>query len=95
MTLVIADGVEVKTYPPGIFPPEEEVRLCGKSLSMKDFCALAFYVLTNTDLQGDKDPRHRFVEIVKSMTTTAGDRAGLGARKLRAPNSDHSFVYPE
>lgn len=44
-------------------------------LSMDDFCAVAYYVLTNTDLCGDDDPRVRFIADVKNLVKTVGFNA--------------------
>lgn len=41
-------------------------------LSMEDFVSLAVYVLTNTNLQGDDDPRLAFVERVKAFRLEDG-----------------------
>ncbi len=40
-------------------------------ISMQDFCEMALYVLTNTDLAKD-DPRIRFVDTIKELRKAKG-----------------------
>lgn len=51
-------------------------------LSMKDFVALAEYVLTNTDLQPD-DPRLEFMDYVKTLVQTDDPRLELAENVKR------------
>ena len=65
-------NVEVKTW--GAISPqfEKTVFLGDYEISLSDFMHAAMYVLTNTDLVGDSDPRLRFVNEVKVMEITEG-----------------------
>ncbi|MDD3487566.1 MAG: hypothetical protein PHF35_04305 [Candidatus Moranbacteria bacterium] len=77
MSLVLSGskpkGLEVKTYG---FPIEargqEVVRLGDYEISLVDFLCAAYYVLTNSDLNGLTDPRIEFVQAVKKMEIGPG-----------------------
>jgi len=61
-------GLEVKTYGLKSLP---EVRIGEYELSMKDFCYMVNYVMTNTDLE-PYDPRIDLKESIKSMHLVPG-----------------------
>ena len=77
MTLILDESgyMEVNTY------TWEKNKVCLSEVkpdgnrcmevSMADFCEMALYVLTNTDL-AKEDPRIRFVEMVKKLEKTKG-----------------------
>lgn len=69
----VPSGLTVKTY--GTILPEDVVFLGDYEISIEDFFAMVYYVLTNTDLCPD-DPRRLFVERVKSMTEAEGYNQG-------------------
>ncbi len=74
MSLILSEGthpqgLEAKTYGPLIM--ERAVHLGGYEISMEDFCFLAEYVLTNTDLQV-KDPRTELVRRINLMQEVSG-----------------------
>lgn len=85
MTLILdnSDSIEVNTYT----WEKEKVHFrhvkpdahgCVE-ISMHDFCEMALYVLTNTDL-AKEDPRIRFVEMVKKLERTEGFNGGRTSR---------------
>jgi hypothetical protein len=41
-------------------------------ISMFDFLCLAHYVITNTNLEGESDPRLQFIESMKAMEAVDG-----------------------
>jgi len=47
------------------------------SLKLEQFLLIAKYVLINTDLVGDKDPRLEFVRATRSMKKTKGYKEGV------------------
>lgn len=76
MSLVLSDSspkdLEAKTngigmgeYPPGT------LFLGDYAIPLTDFLSLAYYVLTNTDLEPN-DPRLQFVKSVRGMNTVKG-----------------------
>jgi len=59
------EGITAKTF-------DAETLLLGDyQISMVDFCQLAMYVLTNTNL-AKGDPRYSLVESIKRMKVTEG-----------------------
>lgn len=76
----VPDEIEVKTYPSSI---DTDVRIGEYEISIEDFCALVWYVLTNTDLHGTNDPRIQLVEAIKKAERTPGH-----------DNSAERFVLP-
>jgi len=45
-------------------------------ITLNDFCTLAEYVLSNTDLDSDRDPRLKLVERVKDCKVCPGSNPG-------------------
>lgn|GEM_PF-7065385 len=62
-------GIEVKTLG---FGEDQVVHLGDYEIAMADFCALTIYVLTNTDLVGDKDPRLALIEEMRKLEKVPG-----------------------
>lgn len=75
MTLELSEdtiprGLTVKTFGP---PTDANVVHLGQyEIALDDFLAVAFYVLTNTDLDGDHDPRLEFVATVNRLQEIPG-----------------------
>jgi len=67
-------GLEVKTYGLTSLP---HVRIGDYEVSMKDFCYMVEYVMTNTDLEPD-DPRIELKKSIGSMHLVAGfNKSGI------------------
>lgn len=70
----------------------EGVHIGDYLLSMEDFCAMVRYVLTNTNMEGEQDPRLQLVGDIKNAQTTdgftevVGGKEVLGLRRLTLPN---------
>jgi hypothetical protein len=87
MSLVLSDskpkGLEVKTHG---FPMEargkEVVRLGDYEIGLVDFLCAAWYVLSNTDLNGVTDPRIEFVQAVKKMEIVPGGDFEVGGKSI-------------
>jgi len=77
------DGNELRVSTNSIF---NSVTVGQYSLKLEQLLLIAKYVLTNTDLVGDKDPRLEFVRAVRSMKKAKGYKKG--AKRL-------DFVRPE
>lgn len=80
----------VKTFGPPV--DANVVHLGQYEITLDDFLATAFYVLTNTDLVGDSDPRLEFVATVQ----TSGDprmAAGQEAVERDFPDPLGEHVY--
>ena len=71
-------GINVKTYVGDV------VHLGRYDISLEDFLIAANYVLTNTDLIGENDPRLAFIERVKGMRIVDGFNEG--GRRLESNN---------
>ena len=76
----VPDGLVVKTRISRVDP---DVRIGDNEISIADFCAMVWYVLTNTDLHGTNDPRIQLVEAIKKAERTTG-----------YDNSAERFVLP-
>lgn len=50
----------------------KEISIGSETVGILDFLMLAHYVLTNTDLEGDDDPRHQFLACVRAMREEEG-----------------------
>jgi len=50
----------------------EGIHIGEYCLSMQDFCALVVYVLTNTNLVGDDDPRVKLIDYLKEAKIVPG-----------------------
>ncbi len=80
-------GVEVKTFGFG----DLNGLLCIRTkkgdvdVSFDDFLAAAHYLLTNTDIEGEDDPRPAFVEAVKKAEFGPPWNSGSDARRLLIP----------
>lgn len=83
--------VEVKTY--GERP--EVVHITGGGIALDipvlDYLAMAWYVLTNSDLYED-DPRTAFVDVVKRLQQVEGHVPG--GKRLAVDKNTWSLVYP-
>lgn len=93
MTLEIAGGVSIKTWWDDTIHLHIEEK--ETEITLKDFCAMAYYVLVNSDLLED-DARLGFVEIVKRLTTVEGydklhQRLVLMSKEGK---EGHSLIYP-
>lgn len=69
------EGLLVKTIGP-VFGHEKKgltdvVHLVKYQISMEDFLAMSYYVLTNTDLS-ENDPRLKYLHNVKNLKPTKG-----------------------
>lgn len=67
-----SEGIAVKTYatmPWKVYIGEYEI-------SIWDFCSMVEYVLENTDLMGDADPRLKLIEEIKKSKTVKGFNEG-------------------
>lgn len=75
MSLALSNSisnVEVKTWG-AILPIYEKTIFFGDyEISLSDFMHAAMYVLTNTDLVGDSDPRLRFLREARLLEETVG-----------------------
>ena len=60
----------------------QELYLGDYEISMTDFLELAHYVLTNTNLEGDDDPRLQFVKSVKAMKVVDGHRVIIAGKNV-------------
>ena len=67
-------GLEAKTYGCGMGNAikNDVVYIGDYEIPEEDFFVLAHYVLTNTNLRGDDDPRLQFVESVRAMAVIDG-----------------------
>ncbi len=81
--------LEVKTHTFGLGDLGNKVFLGDYEIALLDFLAIVHYVLTNTDLNGDKDPRLGFVECVKNMKISPG----WGGEGKRLDSGSHSLIY--
>lgn len=94
MTLEIGGGVSVKTWWDNTVHIRTEKR--DSEVTLKDFCAAAYYVLVNADLLDDDDPRMDFVRVVKQLRQVPG--YGTGDKRLvffsAGGREGHSLVYP-
>lgn len=50
----------------------KEIAIGDEVVGLRDFLMLAHYVLTNTDLEGDDDPRFQFLECIRAMHKVEG-----------------------
>jgi len=69
--------VRVKSYPAGASPnylgdQGAEITIGSSCLSMVDFCEVALYVLTNTDLEGESDPRYDLIARLSGLAIAEG-----------------------
>jgi len=83
--------VEVKTY--GVVPEMVILTVPGKEsvdIPISDFLAMAWYVLTNTDLYKD-DPRIPFVNTIKELKQLEGHDPGR--KRLAVDKNSWSLVY--
>ncbi len=90
------DDLEVKTHS-SILDPRGTVMLGDYEISFTDFLAMAWYVLTNTDLHGLMDPRIQFVQAVKKMEIVPGgdliiDGKSIPTRKLSGDSLSPGFL---
>ena len=90
MTLQIAEGVDIKTW----FGKEVYITtdFNFSEITMEQFFAGAYYVLTNSDLLPEDD-RLKFLEVVKKLKVGKGYNKG-GKRLVNSKGSTHSFNYP-
>ncbi|MDP1689604.1 MAG: hypothetical protein Q8L52_00120 [bacterium] len=80
MTMLLEQGTKpkslaVKSVPSGLGAQVfggEGVHIGDYCLSMEDFCAMVRYVLTNTNMEGEQDPRLKLVGDIKNAQTTEG-----------------------
>ena len=72
------EGLEAKTAFTG-----SDIFLGDYQISMEDFLALTEYVLTNTDLAGDKDPRWRFITRIRASGIVPGWDSAQNSQCLR------------
>ena len=91
MTCVLEDGVEVKTSG-AVDSAKKDVFFGRHIVSMSDFCAAVHYVLTNTDLLPENDPRQKLVEAIKGYQIVPG-YGGSGSTRYHFPGAD-SLYYP-
>ncbi len=94
MTLEIGDGVSVKTWWDNMVQIHTEKK--DSVVTLKDFCAAAYYVLVNADLLDDNDPRVDFVRLVKRLVQTPGyDETKKRLVFFSASGCEgHSLAYP-
>lgn len=90
------NGLNVKTYD---LVGRRVVYLGDYEIAMKDFCAMVRYVLTNTDLVGNNDPRLGLVNWVRELTKLPSwadmrfDFANpSGIRRLGLPNARQRYM---
>ena len=80
MTMLLEQGtqpasLEVKSVSGGLgarFFGGKGVHIGDYCLSMEDFCAMVRYVLTNTNMEGEQDPRLKLIGDMKNAQTTEG-----------------------
>ncbi len=89
MTLALDSGIQVKSWPPIFSHKEERVFINGVEMTTLEFLQAALYVLTNTDLIGEDDPKKQFVDLVKKMNVSEGLNHGFKMLKLE----DGSFSF--
>lgn len=75
--------LEVKTFGHGLMG--STVFIGDYEISLMDFLAAAEYVLTNTDLKPNDDPRLQFVKCVESMKEVDGYNADMKRLKSSVP----------
>jgi len=73
--------VQVKSHAAGASPnylgkQGAEILIGSACLSMEDFCEMVRYVLTNTDLEDDDDPRYGLLAQLSSVSVIAGRNPG-------------------
>lgn len=89
MTLVLSGSKgrpEVKTYGADV------VALGNEDISMKDFCTAVKYVMENTDLLGDSDPRMALLNYIKKLEILPGYNPG--GKRLGTPESSSLGSLP-
>ncbi len=69
MTLILDINLKAKTY--GFGSARGMVQINDVNMSMEEFVRIAWYVLTNTDMDPE-DPRKEFVRIVKESEVVEG-----------------------
>ncbi len=77
-------GLEVKSVSGGLEAQVfggKGVHIGEYCVSPEDFWEMVRYVLTNTNLEGEKDPRLKFIGDVKKARATEGFTEMIGGRK--------------
>lgn len=94
MTIEIGDGVSVKTWWDNLVHIRTEKK--DSEVTLKDFCAMVYYVLVNADLLDDDDPRMDLVRVVKHLKQVPGyDNAKKRLAFFSASGREgHSLIYP-
>jgi hypothetical protein len=69
---IIVNETYIKTNACG----DPEVIIGNEYLSMDDFCDIVRYVMTNTDLKGQADPRHELKDDFLNMKIVSGYNKG-------------------
>jgi len=87
MSLKLAHSLPSITAKTWGLPGQQVVYVGEYEIPFKDFFSLAYYVLTNTDLEGSEDPRRQFVESIKAMAEVPGYMVDItgqddGSRRL-------------
>jgi len=96
MTYILSSGVEVKTssFVTDTENGNEQIVFLGKDeIPMSDFCEIVHYVMTNTDLSSEKDPRIGLVEIINNYKVAPGFKKDATRTRLEYPGTD-SLHYP-
>ncbi len=70
--------VRIKSYPRNASPnylgkQGPEILIGPACVSMEVFCEMVKYVLTNTDLEGDEDPRYDLIALLQSTVVAEGN----------------------
>ncbi|MCK5466074.1 hypothetical protein KAI56_01065 [Candidatus Parcubacteria bacterium] len=81
MTLVLEDGLEVKTFGFEFGDKDGIINFGDHEIPIKSFLVAVEYVLENSELI-ENDPRLEFIECIKSMEIVDGFDSGR--KRLRA-----------